>query len=208
MKPRSDSTSQRPSRLPLLGLLVLFLTPLLAAVVIYSQPGRWLERSGSGHHGQLFQPARRLGVFPVRDRQGKRLGVEYLQGQWTLLYMGPGECPPSCRRALYKIRQAHKAQGRNIGRVQRLFVALGKTPGQKAQAFFEKDHPHLTVATPISGAFDRSLFRMANGADGTDREGIYIVDPNANLVLRYGVATDAGGILKDLEHLLKYSAIG
>lgn len=193
------------SRVQLIALVAVFLAPLLAAVLVYTNAGEWLGQTASGHHGQLFQPARSLDRFPVRGTGGESLGLDYFRGKWTLVYFGSGDCPQRCRQALYRIRQAHKAQGRNIGRVQRLFVALGGGPDETTESFLRREHPHLKVAAPLDGARDFASFRRSQ--EDSPR-GIYLVDPNANIVLRYGASAGAEGILEDLEHLLKHSAIG
>ncbi len=118
--------------------------------------------------------------------------------------MGPGDCGPGCRKALYRIRQAHKAQGRNIGRVRRLYLAVGKAPPPPVRRFLERKHPGLAVARP-AGEDGLATLRAVAGGRLT---GIYLLDPHANLVLRYGPGAEAKGILEDLEHLLKHSAIG
>jgi len=39
-------------------------------------------------------------------------------------------------------------------------------------------------------------------------QGIYIIDPNGNLVFRYAIVTNPKDILQDLKRLLKVSQIG
>lgn len=197
--------AQGSGRMQLLALAAVFLGPVVIAAVLYASGAQqWLE-SGKGHHGQLIQPPRALDSFPLRGGDGDPLGTEYLLGKWTLVYVGPSACPEDCRGALEKMRQVHKAQGRNIGRVQRLYVAEGGLPGEGTRELLDREHPHLTVAVPGPEGAGMTPFEAEKGGNV---EGIYILDPNANLIMRYDPGTEGDGILDDLEHLLKHSAIG
>jgi len=201
----NGAANPRTSRKQLTLVLVLFLGPLLAAVLLYATADRWLSGGPTGQHGHLYQPVRPLEALPLIGLDGKALSIADLRGKWSVVVVGAGDCPANCREALYKVRQAHKAQGKNIGRVQRLFVAFGDAPGGEVRAFLDRDHPHLKVATPANAKEALDAFKSPQ-KDGP--AGIYVVDPHANLVLRYDFAAGAEGILEDLDHLLKHSTIG
>lgn len=195
----------RRGRWQLILVLVIFFGPIAAAVLLYANADRWLGGEPAGQHGQLFKPAKPLEALSLARLDGRPYGLGDLRGQWTAVVIGNGDCGSDCREALYKVRQAHRAQGKNIGRVQRLYVPLGGPPAPDTRNFLRREHPHMEVALPAPPAGDLEAFRHPE-AGGL--RGIYLVDPHANLVLRYGWATGAEGILKDLERLLKHSAIG
>jgi cytochrome oxidase Cu insertion factor (SCO1/SenC/PrrC family) len=50
--------------------------------------------------------------------------------------------------------------------------------------------------------------KLVNTANQSVPEGIYIIDPNGNLVFRYAIVTNPKDILQDLKRLLKVSQIG
>ena len=189
-------------------LLVVFLGPLLVASLVYWQAGAWVRGAAGGHHGELLDPARPLSSLPLQTADGVDMGVKDLKGNWTLVYVGSPACPEGCRQALYRMRQAHKAQGRNIGRVRRLYMTQGALPARSSRRFLKAEHPHLTVARPRPEGEALARFRVAGAADMEAPRGIYVVDPNGNLVLRYPQSAPAEGLLKDLETLLKHSTIG
>jgi cytochrome oxidase Cu insertion factor (SCO1/SenC/PrrC family) len=189
-------------------LLVVFLGPLLVALLAYWQADAWLETAGGGHHGELLDPARPLPGLSLRTLDGQALTRADLRGRWTLLYVGSPACPERCRGALYRMRQAHKAQGRDIGRLQRLLVTAGPLPAGQTRRFLQAEHPHLRVARPAGGEANLAPFRVAGAEGMASPRGIYVVDPNGNLVLRYPGDAGARGLLKDLETLLKHSTIG
>ncbi len=51
-------------------------------------------------------------------------------------------------------------------------------------------------------------FATAAGLSTSQTDGLYLVDPLGNLMMRYDTNADFKGILKDLERLLKYSWVG
>ncbi|MFA9459335.1 SCO family protein [Thiohalorhabdus sp. Cl-TMA] len=201
----STQTPNGGSRLQLWLLLVVFFGPVILAGLLYANADRWLGHTGTGHHGQLFDPARPLQGLPVQDQEGERFGIDFLHGKWTLLYIGPADCGDACRTDLYGIRQAHKAQGKNIGRVQRLFIARGGPVAAETRSFLAEQHPHMRVARVAPG---KTLDGFRGDGPSPSVGGLYLVDPNANLVLRYGTGASPDGIIEDLEALLKHSTIG
>ncbi|MEF8794553.1 SCO family protein [Thiohalorhabdus sp.] len=196
---------RKGSRWQLALVLVVFLGPVLAAVLLYANADRWLASGPSGQHGQLFEKVEPLAKVPFASLDGEPMEPEDLRGKWTVVVMGSSACQESCRQTLYKVRQAHKAQGKNIGRVQRLFVALDGVPAAKARDFLASEHPHLDLARTTGSAKDMARFRHPRVQD---LEGVYVLDPHANLVLRYAPEFRAKGLIEDLESLLKHSTIG
>lgn len=200
-----QARDRKSGRWQLALVLVVFLGPVLVAVLLYANAERWLPDNPSGQHGQLFEPVEPLEDVPFVSLDGQPLGADDLRGKWTVVVLAAGSCQEGCRQTLYKVRQAHKAQGKNIGRVQRLFVALDGTPGGAARDFLAEEHPHLDLAKPVGSKEVLAPFRhpQARGL-----KGVYVLDPHANLVLRYGPDFRAKGLIKDLESLLKHSTIG
>ena len=200
-----QTAARRRNRWQLGMVLVVFLGPVLVAVLLYANADRWLGGGPTGQHGQLYQPAKPLESVPFEPVGGVSMTLDDLRGQWTVVVLGDSACGAGCRDVLYKVRQAHKAQGKNIGRVQRVFVALGGAPGEGTRDFLAAEHPKLIPARPTRGQTSLAPFRHP---DAEGLPGVYVLDPHANLVMRYGQDFPAKGLIKDLESLLKHSTIG
>ena len=189
-------------RLLLLFIIACFAVPLAAAWLLV---GSW--RPGhSVQHGELLNPARPLANFRFTTLDDQRLGSAVLQGSWTLLYVASTtECATPCRTALYDMRQVRLALGKDMGRVKTLFL-LNESPDSDLRRWLATDHPTLAVgvADVATQAELSGAFHSAGAIGGW----IYLLDPLGNLLMRYPVAVEPRGMLKDLERLLRLSRIG
>lgn len=193
---------RRLSRAALLGLIAVFVGPLLFAVVMYSQDQSW-RPSGQVNHGTLISPARPLEPIVFEAADGARLNRELFRGKWTLVYLGTRACGLQCETALFKTRQARAALGRDSDRVQRLYL-VRQGPVARWPENLSTDHPELVLAVVDPGSR-----AAANAGFGEHVEGqVFVVDPLGNVMMRYGADATTKGILKDLKRLLKVSQIG
>lgn len=188
----------RKGRRTLLLLALVFLGPMAVAMVLYFT-GFQVRPAGTTEHGVLYQPARQTPEVAM-TLPGEPGASATLRGKWTLIVVGPGDCDAGCRQALVEMRQVRRALGKDMDRVQRLFVV---TEGSADGAFLAAEHPGLGVL-----ADDPGVAALA-GTAGTLASGdIVLADPLGNLVMRYPAGTGMKGIHADLKHLLKISTIG
>ena len=99
------------------------------------------------------------------------------------------------------------AQGKNLDRVQRLLLVTER----RADAFDKEllaTWPGLVIAQPVGEGAAQFLeqFRLRADEPPAAKERIYLVDPYGNLMMSYESNAEPGGMLKDLEHLLKWSS--
>lgn len=198
MTASADTNKARTSRLiPALVALVFF-GPIVAAMFIYYGGGsRWLP-AGSVAHGILLTQPRTLptGVMFLHDG-----ATADFAGKWSLLYVGRGDCDDACKEALYRTRQVRRALGKEMSRVQRLFIS---TSGRPDVGFVATDHPGLLVMTDELASRDAVLAALGEFAEGD----VFIADPVGNVVLRFPAGTLMKDMHEDLELLLKASQIG
>ena len=137
---------------------------------------------GTTNNGAFVQP-------PVTVRQLDWRTIENVpldtSGQWWLWTVSD-QCYNSCEQALQKLRAAHILLNREAKRVRR-----GLTTGSDFVPL--EDQPDLV---------------RINAGEGGVEEGIYIVDPNGNLVFFYPIDINPKLLLADLKRLLKVSQIG
>lgn len=183
----------------LIGIALLFMAPLaLSFILYYGFGGLVVSPAGRLNHGQLLQPARPLAHVDLTLADGSHAGKDFLRHRWTLLFVGEGSCDARCVQALHDTQQIRLLLNRDMGRVQRLFLATGECCDM---AMLKREHPDLTVAR---AAPQDALLAQLPGEPGD----LYIIDPLGNLVMRYGPAVPPKGLLADLKHLLKLSQIG
>jgi hypothetical protein len=169
------------------ALAALFFLPVLASFWIYYFTD-W-RPAGSTAHGVLIQP-------PVQLANG-----DVFQDKWTLLYVADGACDPACVNALYIARQTRLLLNKDMPRVNRVLLATGPVD----RALLERRHPGVLLLDASSPATD-GVLRAIPAAQRAN--GLFIVDPLGNLVMRYDARENPKGLLDDLKKLLKLSHIG
>ena len=184
----SDTPQQGKSRLQLALIALVFLGPLGVAAWLYSHGN---SPSGRTNQGALLQPyvsvAEHLSMVPDRS--------------WALLYRNPGDCDDTCRNALYTTRQARLMLGKEMDRVQRVFLHGDSSPDT---VFLADEHPGLITIE------DSTLDMLLNNKTPAELPagGYYLVDPLGNLVLYFPPDLDPSEMVDDIKHLLRLSRIG
>ena len=146
-----------------------------AAYVLDLRPG------SESNYGELITPR------PIA-------GVEALRGRWVLVMFDSPACDAPCERKLYFLRQVRRAQGKEMERVERLWVLT------------DEAKPRADILPGIEGTRIAQL--PPDGFPGWPRDHIYLVDPLGNLMLRFPRDPDPARMVKDLGRLLKYSGFG
>lgn len=193
----------RRNRWMLVAVVALCVAPLAAAWLLTALLPDW-RPFGTAHHGRLVDPPRTITVAGLSSPGEGGIAADYFYGKWTLLLAPASPCDEDCRQLLYRTRQARRALGRDMGRVQRLWV----TPPDMAPAEpgeLLAPHPELRLARAGASWFqslpERAAATRAPGA-------VYVVDPRARVMMVYGKDASAEDMLDDLRRLLRASGIG
>lgn len=121
-------------------------------------------------------------------------GLEALRGKWVLVMFDASACDARCEQKLYYMRQVRRAQGKDMSRVERLWVI---TDGAK---------PREEILPGIEGTRLAALSEKEFPGKAVDH--IYLVDPLGNLMMRFPRDPDPSRMIKDLQRLLRYSRFG
>ncbi len=186
---------RRRGRLQLILLAAVFLGPVALAFALYYgnlwKPGDRIE------HGTLVLP-----VLPLPEALASgQAGAPAFLGHWTLLLVAPGDCAAACRDALYASRQTRRALGRDMERVQRLWLV---SDGSAEAGWLQHEHPDLSVLdtrTPAGRALAATIGAVRPGE-------LLLIDPHGNLMMRFPPGLGMRGMHSDLKRLLKVSRIG
>jgi cytochrome oxidase Cu insertion factor (SCO1/SenC/PrrC family) len=173
----------------------------------HSSEQGWLPE-GTTNQGILVHPARPLSLPADLQHAAAPLN-DFLQGKWTLVYIGDADCDEICRENLYKLRQIRIAQNENMRRVQTLFLVIGENISEELREFLQQEHAETAVVT-LSAAQAEQIAPdfLIDGAGMETAERTYFIDPLGNLMMYYRPDADPSGMLQDLRKLLKYSKIG
>lgn len=186
----------------LILLVILFAAPITLAWVLFFFTD--VGRDGDGtNHGRLVDPPRQLPELSLTDPAGGNRKAS-LYGKWNLVYLVDGACGRECGQNLYRMRQVRLAQGRHALRVQRVLLDLGPgrvrlSPGQLA------DYAGQLIAEPADPEQWLRQFRLAEGEQPVSAGRLYLVDPRGFLMMSYERGVAPGGIIDDLQHLLRYT---
>ena len=180
-------------------LLLLALVCVLPVVASYLAFYVW-QPDGRTNYGELITPTP-LPTAGLQAAAGQPpLTAAEFEGRWTLVHAGPAACGEPCLAALHTLRQVRLAQGKEMERVARVWLLTDHAP---AAAIPGEDADGLRIARIAADpAWLAALPGAATGAH------IYLVDPLGNAMMRFPPAADPKRMVKDLQRLLKYSALG
>ena len=192
-----DDKQVRQGRLQFMLVAALFLGPLVVAMVLYYSDFDW-RPSGYSNHGDLLLPVENVIEPPVESAT-----AEALQEIWSLVYVSAEPCgaDSTCRERLYTIRQARLMLGKNMDRLQRVFLGSGQALDPE---YLAAEQGGLVVLQ------DAALTGTLLGAtpDGSAADGYYLLDPLGNLVIYFAPDINPRDVVSDIKHLLSLSHIG
>lgn len=206
-QPQTQPKKKRSIK-PLIMVLLLSLSPVVAAVLVYFNP-EW-RPEGSTNYGQLIEPQRPMPSaqqLPLVSLDGKPFDLNSLKGQWLMVTADSGGCDDACAKKLFILRNTHAMNGKEVERIRRvLFLTDDKPVPQKVLDAY--------VGTVIVRADPATLARYLPVPPGQLEtaaglaENMWIIDPQGNLILQYPRETDPLEMRKDIGKLLKNSRIG
>ncbi|HSD40818.1 MAG TPA: cytochrome C oxidase subunit I [Burkholderiales bacterium] len=184
------------SRWPLFWVAAVSIAPFLLAYLTFYL---WAPESRM-NYGELIEAPRPLPDVALTLADGRPFRLGALRGKWILTQVDPGACDEGCQRRLYHMRQVRRAQGKNMDRIERVWLISDDTPLDPAvvQAF---DGTHF-----VRAAGSGVLREPALAADPSGH--IYLIDPLGNLMMRFPRDADPTRILRDITRLLKASQVG
>ena len=184
-------------------LSAIFLGPLLVAWVLYLNIDHF--NFGTNQHGEFITPARELVTTPLSlPLSGKSLAPDFFKNHYTLIYISTAACNADCEEALYLTRQVRYAMGQKIEAVQRLYLVEG-TPLDPAKLVREQaDATIADIYDPSGRKFIQQFSHDGRSLPDIGKY-IYLVDPRGFYIMRYSIAEDPEGLLRDLQHLLGQS---
>jgi hypothetical protein len=176
-------------RLVVLAIVVIGVLPLLAALYFrYVSPPEVKATVG-----QPLDPVR-LPFELLRRADGAMLEHTEVSGKWLVILAAPGACDESCQHALYLTRQARTAQGRNMARIDRLWLI---TDAVVPAADLMAAHPDLVVIKATDG-------KVLQFLGGSERRYINLVDRRGLLVFRYADDPEPKAFIRELGKLIKF----
>ena len=188
-------TPRTLNRLKLLGIGAIALAPVVGSYLLYVF---WTPQEHI-NHGVLLEP-RPVPAAQLVAADGRPFDFGQLRGRWVFVMIAGGECPRACEDRLWTIRQVRQAQGKDLHRIERVWLI---DDGRIPDARLAQDYAGTWFVRAQSGP----IFDACN-APGSNRDHVYLVDPLGNVMMRFPRSPEPKRMIKDLARLLKYSGIG
>ena len=193
----------RRGRIQMLLLLLVCASPVIASYFIYYviKP-----QGGKTNFGTL--------VYPAQEFNNAWLDVR-LQGKWTLLIARPAsECQikdEKCIEALFLMRQARVAMGRESNRVQLVWVNTdGTTVDPEVRKAYDERGAGMKIASLPADPKFRAEYEVWINKEGAGKD-IQLLDPSPAKMMLFPVTNspkEFSSLKKDLEKLLKLNHKG
>ena len=194
--PEADTEAQRRSgRLKAFFILLVCAAPTIAAYLAYYV---W-QPQGRTNYGELVEP-RQVTATALTAADGRASSLADLKGKWVMVQFDDAACAEACARKLFAMRQSRLAQGREMDRIERVWVVLdtGTTNPEVAK---------LTDDVHVLRAKDPGVMAHFPAPESV-RDHVYLIDPLGNVMLRFPREADPRRMMKDLSRLLKASRVG
>lgn len=201
--PSAPAAAKRPSRWMLWLVLAVCVAPFAGSLALY----HFSPPDARMNYGELTEP-RPLPDAPLRRLDGTPFNLADMRGRWIMLHADVGACEAACRDKLYKMRQVRRTTGKDMDRIERIWLVTDDAP---VDAALLQEHEGLVPVRAAGSAMLREVFAARPpGAPATAlvSEPIWLVDPLGNLMLRWPAQADPSRMKKDIARLLRVSRIG
>ena len=194
-----EKSKQASGRWKLFAVILVCASPIIASYFTYYV----IKPESRTNYGAFIDPRE----YPIPSLgsstlDGKPTGLDAYQGKWIMLQVGNADCTDACAKKLHDMRQLRLAQGKEMERVERVWLITDNKP-LETMLIREYDGTHMLRANPEKV---KAWLPVDEGTTMFDH--IYMIDPLGNLMMRFPKDADPNKIKKDLNKLLKASAIG
>ena len=196
-----------------MAVLAVCAAPLIASYFMYYVVK---PKGGVTNYGTLIDP--RLHPIPPMASttlDGKPATLDNYKGKWIMLKVGPSECLQECQDQLYAMRQLRLMQGKEMERVERVWMITDNEP---LDTVLMRVNDGTRMLRAPAAVIDKwlPLEQGAGPGNTADKvsDHVYLIDPLGNLMMRFpkgAVSSDTVKVRKvhkDIAKLLKASGIG
>jgi hypothetical protein len=194
-----QNKQRKTGRWRLFLILAVCAAPMIASYLTYYV----IKPQGRTNYGALLDPrAYPMPVLGARTLDGKPIELSAYKGKWIMLQAADAECAAPCRARLHDMRQLRLAQGKDMDRIERVWLITDDQP-LETMLMREYDGTHMLRAPA-----DKLKQWLPAEQGNAMQDHIYMIDPLGNLMMRFPKDADPNKVKKDLSKLLKASRIG
>lgn len=198
----ADPAARKRGRRMLWLVLLVCASPLIASYFTYYV----IKPEKRSNYGTLIdQRAHPVPAMATTTLDGRPQVLESFKGKWVMLMVAPGACPETCRQQLFAMRQLRLMQGKEAGRVERVWLITDAAP-LDTLVIREFDGTHMLRADAATVAS-----WLPADAGTTPADHLYMIDPLGHLMMRFPKdpqLQQVRKVYKDINKLLKASSVG
>lgn len=194
-----QSKQQHKGRWNLFAIIAICAAPIVASYITYYL----IKPRARTNYGALIDP--RLHPIPALGAvtlDGKPIALDAFRGKWIMLQVDTADCAQTCREKLYEMRQLRLTQGKEMDRIERVWLI---TDAQPIETMLMREYDGTRMLRVKSAPLNAWL-PVEPGTVPADH--IYMIDPRGNLMMRFPKGGDPSKMKKDISKLLKASSIG
>lgn len=190
---------RRSGRWKMLLVVAVCAAPMIASYLTYYV----IKPEGRTNYGMLIDPRQ----HPLPDLgssalDGAKAGLGDYKGKWIMLQVDRAGCAAACRGKLFTMRQLRLMQGKDMERIERVWLVTDKEP---VETLLMREYDGTDMLR-VDAAKVKSWLPVDEGTSAEDH--IYLIDPLGNLMMRFPKDPDPNKMKKDISKLLRASAIG
>ena len=195
-----DNSSRVVSgRWKMFAVLLVCAAPVIASYFTYYV----VRPDGRRNFGELITPQRAMPSLKTQSSEGYVGDISALKGQWLLVSVSGAACNANCEKNLYFQRQLKESLGREMGRLDRVWLITDNAPTPTVLKSALADSAVLRVSPDALSQW------LAPASGHALSEHLYVVDPFGNWMMRFPPNMDAEAGAKarrDLDRLLRASS--
>jgi cytochrome oxidase Cu insertion factor (SCO1/SenC/PrrC family) len=190
---------QNKGRWKLFLVIAICASPLIASYLTYYV----IKPQSRNNYGALIDPRKHpIPTLDAHTLDGKPSELDAFKGKWILLQVDKAECAEACRTKLYEMRQLRLTQGKEMERIERVWLI---TDAQPLETVLMREYDGTRMLRTNEKAV-RAWLPVESDTRVEDH--LYVIDPLGNLMMRFPKNGDPNKIKKDIGKLLKASSIG
>ncbi|MCU7958593.1 MAG: SCO family protein [gamma proteobacterium symbiont of Bathyaustriella thionipta] len=181
-------------------MLLVFGLPNVLAWLYYNNLDS-LPKPATSNRGQLVQPLRSLSGLEFQDIDGRIVSINELQGKWILLTAAHSGCQQDCQQQLYFMRQIRRLMGEQSKDIVRIMV-LNDVQALPQLRQTLQDYKGMMVLAAPEDQISR-IMEILSVDNINPLDSLFIVDPQANVMMLYRPGEEPKDVAEDLRRLLK-----
>jgi hypothetical protein len=180
-------------------LLIIFLTPLILALVLYNKNPLWLHQK-TVNKGTLISAGTNLHKIKLISDQSTSRSFNQ---SWFLFYLTTSPCRQYCKKNLHTLRQITIALGKNSFRVKYGLILANNKPLTNHNLINKDLNLYIyNISKPELKKYF-SILKISKYSDA-----YYLADPFGKIILYYPKDVTGEDIYQDLSRLLTISTTG